>query len=107
MNKLPNWLDQFILRPYIDVARSIVRFDTDVVMLTHILLYFTTSVPSALLLFWKFSWMRAIFHVIMQASYVGTVSFKIILPGVFALLSDSFSTVHSDETSTYPHEWGP
>ncbi|ORY61733.1 uncharacterized protein BCR38DRAFT_459523 [Pseudomassariella vexata] len=67
------WFNRFILRPYIPIAKSIVRFDTDVVMLTHLLLYFTTSVPSALFLYFgKFTWIHGILHMVMQGSYIGT-----------------------------------
>ena len=70
--KFPGWFDRAVLQPYISLARSVVRFDSDIVMLTHLLLYFTTSVPSAIFLFRSFSWARALLHVIMQASYMGT-----------------------------------
>ncbi|KAJ3493259.1 hypothetical protein NLG97_g4845 [Lecanicillium saksenae] len=45
--RLPPFLDRWVLRPYINMARVIARVDTDVVMITHLLLYFATSVPSA------------------------------------------------------------
>lgn len=70
--KLPRILRDNVLNPYLKAARSIVRVETDVVMLTHLLLYFTTSVPSALYLFWSFSYVHAVFHVIMQFSYIGS-----------------------------------
>ncbi|KAL6358978.1 hypothetical protein LRP88_09176 [Fusarium phalaenopsidis] len=70
--KLPHILDQWVLQPYIRVARSIVRVETDVVMVTHLLLYFTTSVPSAALLFCRFWWIHALVHCLVQISYVGT-----------------------------------
>ncbi|KAL6859764.1 hypothetical protein ACO1O0_003788 [Amphichorda felina] len=65
-------VQKWILNPYLRVARSIVRVETDIVMLTHLLLYFSTSVPSALFLFWRFSWVHGILHAIMQVSYMGT-----------------------------------
>ena len=43
-------LDEWLLQPYIRAARGIVRVETDVVMRTHLLLIFATSVPSALVL---------------------------------------------------------
>ncbi|KAI1127134.1 hypothetical protein F5Y10DRAFT_266463 [Nemania abortiva] len=65
--------NRHMLIPYIRVARSVVRVETDVVMLTHLLLYFSTSVPSALILFfWRFTWIHAVMHFIMQVSYMGT-----------------------------------
>lgn len=41
-------------------------------MLTHLLLYFTTSLPSAILLFGRFHWAHGVLHWIMQTYYVGT-----------------------------------
>lgn len=41
-------------------------------MVTHLMLYFTTSVPSALFLFYKFSWIHGILHGAMQFWYFGT-----------------------------------
>jgi hypothetical protein len=70
--RLPPLLNAWILRPYIRLARSVVRVETDVVMLTHLLLYFTTSVPSAAFLFWSFSWVHGLLHFVMQLSYIGT-----------------------------------
>ena len=65
-------IDEFILQPYIKWARKVVRVDTDVVMLTHLILYFTTSVPSAIMLYYHFSWIHGILHWLMQSYYVGT-----------------------------------
>ena len=63
----------YILGPYIQLARTVVRKEADVVMLTHLLLYFGTSVPSAITLYYRnFSWAHAIAHLLMQALYVGT-----------------------------------
>ena len=70
--RLPQLLDEWVLRPYIRLARSIVRVETDVVMLTHLLLYFATSVPSAMVLFWRFTWLHGLLHVVMQFSYMGS-----------------------------------
>ena len=61
-----------ILRVYISWAQGIVRNSMDVVFLTHILLYLGTSVPSAAILFYRFTWVHAIFHVLMQLSYCGS-----------------------------------
>lgn len=41
-------------------------------MLTHLILYFTTSVPSALVLYYHFTWFHGILHSLMQGWYVGT-----------------------------------
>lgn len=70
--KIPAFLKTGLLDPYIAWAQTVVRVPTDVVMLTHLILYFTTSVPSALFLFYRFSWLHAILHVVMQGWYVGT-----------------------------------
>lgn len=48
------------------------RHETDVIMLTHLILYFTTLVPSAGLLFYHFSYIHAILHFAMQLYYMGT-----------------------------------
>ncbi|KAL4809310.1 hypothetical protein BDV18DRAFT_131755 [Aspergillus unguis] len=71
--KLPSIL-RSLLYSYVNIARQIVRVETDVVMLTHLILYFSTSVPSAILLFRPgyFNWFHGIAHWIMQTYYVGT-----------------------------------
>jgi hypothetical protein len=63
---------EVILRPYIYWAKTIVRNDTDVVMLTHLLLYFVTSVPSAILLFRRFTIIHGLLHCIMQIWYASS-----------------------------------
>ncbi|KAL5341099.1 hypothetical protein BJX70DRAFT_74682 [Aspergillus crustosus] len=65
-------LYEWLIKPYINLARQVVRVETDTVMLTHLILYFTTSVPSAILLFNHFHWLHGIAHWIMQSYYVGT-----------------------------------
>lgn len=65
-------INRFIVRPYTRWARTVVRRPTDVVFLTHIITYLATSVPSAVYLFYAFSWPHAIFHWIMQGWYCGT-----------------------------------
>jgi phosphoinositide-3-kinase regulatory subunit 4 len=70
--KLPVIISRFLLQPYIKYAQNIVRVQTDVVMLTHLILYFTTSLPSALFLYYHFSWTHGLFHWLMQSYYVGT-----------------------------------
>lgn len=59
---LPQWLNRYVVQPYVGVAKGIVRRPTDVVFLTHILLYFATSVPSAAFLFYHFTWTHGILH---------------------------------------------
>ncbi|GIK05331.1 hypothetical protein Aspvir_009438 [Aspergillus viridinutans] len=70
--KLPSAVNHWLLQPYIHLGRRVVRVETDVVMLTHLILYFTTSVPSALYLYYHFTWVHGVLHWIMQSYYVGT-----------------------------------
>jgi hypothetical protein len=70
--RLPALVDDWALRPYVRLARSVVRVETDVVMVTHLVLYFLTSLPSAAFLFWRFSWLHGLLHFVMQVSYMGT-----------------------------------
>ncbi|KAJ6436640.1 MEI5 protein [Purpureocillium lavendulum] len=58
--------------PTILTTRSVLRVETDVVMIMHLLLYFCTSVPSAALLYWNFSCVHGLLHLAMQATYMGT-----------------------------------
>lgn len=53
-------------------ASKIVRHPTDVVMLTHLLLYLCTIVPSAILLLHKFSLLHAICHTLLALRFTGT-----------------------------------
>ena len=61
-----------LLRIYITWAQGIVRNPVDVVFLTHIILYLSTSVPSAAFLYYNFTWAHAIFHCLLQLSYCGS-----------------------------------
>lgn len=70
--QLPSLLNTCLLQPYINLARKLVRVETDVVMLTHLLLYFATSVPSAIWLYCHFTWAHGVAHWLMQSYYVGT-----------------------------------
>lgn len=67
--KLHPWIDRNVLSPYIKWAGGVVRNPTDVVMLTHLILYFSTTVPSALTLFYHFSWIHGVLHSVMQVGY--------------------------------------
>lgn len=69
---LPVVLDRGVIQPYIRWARTVVRTETDVVMLTHLIMYFTTLVPSVLYLYYRFSWYHGVLHWLMQSYYVGT-----------------------------------
>lgn len=71
LGKLEPALDR-LLKSFIRLGKSVVRVETDVVFLTHLILYFTTSIPSALLLFTHFTWFHGVLHLVMQVSYTGT-----------------------------------
>ena len=69
---IPKPIYRFLVRPYLAWAKTVVRRPTDVVFLTHILLYLATSVPGAIQLYYNFSWPHAIFHWVMQGWYCGS-----------------------------------
>jgi hypothetical protein len=64
-------LRQWIIDPYIRWARTVVRVETDVVMVTHLLLYLCTSIPSAAYLYINFHWWHAVLHCVVQGWYMG------------------------------------
>ncbi|EGO60159.1 hypothetical protein NEUTE1DRAFT_74908 [Neurospora tetrasperma FGSC 2508] len=67
------WLPPSLLSAYQQWATSLIRVPTDILMITHLLIYFSTTVPSAMyLLFVRFSWPHAILHAILNGWYVGT-----------------------------------
>ncbi|KAJ0151968.1 hypothetical protein CTA2_275, partial [Colletotrichum tanaceti] len=70
--RVPAALHRHVVLPYVAWARRVVRHETDVLMLTHLLLYLATSVPSALLLFRRFGYVHGALHMAMQFHYVGT-----------------------------------
>ncbi|RDA91183.1 hypothetical protein CP533_4810 [Ophiocordyceps camponoti-saundersi (nom. inval.)] len=61
-----------LLQPYVQMARKAARHPTDVVMITHLLLYVCTTVPSALVLYRHFSLVHGLIHAAMQLYYMGT-----------------------------------
>ncbi|KAI4866792.1 hypothetical protein F4820DRAFT_468537 [Hypoxylon rubiginosum] len=68
-----------ILLPYIKWAQGIARHPryvtrehTDVIMVTHLIFYFTTSFPSAIWLYYHFTYLHGIIHFAMQFYYLGT-----------------------------------
>ena len=69
---LPQILYRSLLQPYIEWASKVVRRPTDVVFLTHIILYLSTSVPSAIYLYYGFTWPHGICHWLMQTYYCGS-----------------------------------
>lgn len=60
-----------LVRAYINLAQGIVRHPVDVVFLTHICLYLGTSVPSAVFLYYRFTWVHGMLHWLMQFLYCG------------------------------------
>jgi hypothetical protein len=62
---------QNIVEPYTRWARTVVRNQADVVMITHLLLYATTILPSAIYMFYSFHWWHAILHGVMQGWCAG------------------------------------
>ncbi|KAL5114482.1 hypothetical protein ACEQ8H_007625 [Pleosporales sp. CAS-2024a] len=64
------WRDNIVL-PYTKWARTVVRNEADVVMVTHLLLYTCTILPSAICLFSHFRWWHAVLHGVMQGWYAG------------------------------------
>jgi len=68
---LPKAVDQWILRPYIRLASKAVRHKTDVVMITHLLLYSVTTIPSAVLLFRNFTPLHGVLHFVVQVWFMG------------------------------------
>ena len=69
--RLPAVIFNHVVQPYIRWAGGIVRHETDVVMLTHLILYLTTSVPSAAWLFYRFTYIHGVIHFAMQFWYLG------------------------------------
>lgn len=68
---LPPWAQQHLLKPYTRWASTVVRVPTDVVILTHLIFYFSTLVPSAVLLFYHFTYVHAILHWVFASWCVG------------------------------------
>ena len=68
---IPNVLHKILLQPYVQWAQHVVRRPTDVVFLTHILLYLSTSVPSTIYLYYNFTWIHGVLHWVMTAWYSG------------------------------------
>lgn len=59
---IPSTLNTFVVKPYARIAMRIVRHPTDVVFLTHIILYLTVNLGSAVWLFKRFSYIHAVAH---------------------------------------------
>jgi hypothetical protein len=71
LEKLPAPVQKYLLQPYIAWASGVVRRRTDIVFLTHILIYLATSVPSAAFLYYNFTWIHGICHYLMTLFYCG------------------------------------
>lgn len=56
-------LNEWLVRPYAKIAAGIVRHPTDVVFFTHILLYLFVNLPSAIWLFYNFTYIHGVLHV--------------------------------------------
>lgn len=59
---LPDVVNHYIVRPYVRVAVRIVRHPTDVVFLTHLLIYLFVNIPSAVYLFYHFTYLHGVLH---------------------------------------------
>ncbi|KAL2144212.1 hypothetical protein VTI28DRAFT_9423 [Corynascus sepedonium] len=71
MSRVPELVNEWLLQPYVRLARRIIRVETDVMILTHLIMYFTTSVVSAAwLFFYQFTWVHGLLHFVMQVSYM-------------------------------------
>ncbi|KAI9702410.1 MAG: hypothetical protein M1836_000889 [Candelina mexicana] len=90
---LPSALQRYLLHPYTQWAQGVVRRPTDVVFLTHLLLYLSTSVPSAIFLYYNFTWPHGIGHWIMQLYYCGP----------FTLLLHNH--IHNNGVLSKKHSW--
>lgn len=63
-NEINPTLDRLVVQPYLAWASKLVRQDPDTVFITHIIVHFTTLLPSALYLYYSFSWLHAVLHTV-------------------------------------------
>ncbi|KFY87825.1 hypothetical protein V500_06736 [Pseudogymnoascus sp. VKM F-4518 (FW-2643)] len=63
-NEINPTLDRLVVQPYLAWASKLVRQDPDTVFITHIIVHFTTLLPSALCLYYSFSWLHAVLHTV-------------------------------------------
>lgn len=68
---LNTWFRAAVVQPYVAWAEGVVRRRADVVFLTHIGLYLATLIPSAFLLYYRFSWLHAPCHFLLAIYYAG------------------------------------
>ncbi|KAL5604836.1 hypothetical protein BROUX41_001826 [Berkeleyomyces rouxiae] len=72
LRRLPPLVNAWLLQPYLRLARACMRVEADAIMLTHLLLYATTTVPSALALFLgRTGAMHGVVHMVMQTLFAG------------------------------------
>jgi hypothetical protein len=57
-------LDRLVVQPYTAWALKLVRQPADTVFITHILVHYLTLLPSALYLYYNFSWLHGVFHLV-------------------------------------------
>ncbi|KAL9090206.1 MAG: hypothetical protein Q9159_002106 [Coniocarpon cinnabarinum] len=69
---LPRFVFDHVLTPYVLFAQKLARRPADVVFVTHLILYFTTCVPSAIILFCNFTWLHAVLHLVYQCWLIPT-----------------------------------
>lgn len=62
---------KYIVEPYAGLARHVVRNPTDVVFLTHLIVYHATLLPSVYILFTHFTWLHGVLHSAMAMFYAG------------------------------------
>jgi hypothetical protein len=90
---IPPFINQYLVRPYARIASRIVRHPTDIVFLTHILLYFTVNLPSAMYLFYNFTHLHAILH----------VAFTFWCTGAFTLMMHNH--IHNNGVLSASYSW--
>ncbi|KAK1026049.1 hypothetical protein LTS16_022696 [Friedmanniomyces endolithicus] len=62
---IPEPINHYIIRPYARLAMRIVRHPTDVVFLTHLLLYSTVNLGSAMyMMFYHFTYLHGVAHAV-------------------------------------------
>ena len=71
-NRIPAEVFDYLVTPYVLLTQSLARNPADAVFVTHLILYFTTLVPSAVYLFYNFTWTHAFMHLAFQTSLTGT-----------------------------------
>ncbi|PNY27882.1 Uncharacterized protein TCAP_02190 [Tolypocladium capitatum] len=71
-SRVPPTFNKYVLEPYIRWAGKVARHETDVAMITHLILYFATSVPSAIILYRHFTYIHGVVHAALQFYYLGT-----------------------------------